>query len=158
MLTDKGTFHFLLRYKNHFCFLYIFGKKYLFGVFIFPNLLYSLICIVYSTGPNEKFIDVILAYPAGWILPIATYFVIGPKQSSYCCKTNSQRNHLGFSKFHTIINMILTVVIYAAFHSYCATYFINLFYFWILFGPLLPVSLILCIVFLLLDEKICCSK
>ena len=130
----------------------------LLGMLIFPNMLYSFMCIAYSTGPNKKFIEVILAYPAGWMLPIATYFVIGPKKSSCCCKTYYQWNHLGFSKFHTIINIVLTVVIYAALDYYHATFASYIFNIWMLFGPLLFVSLIFNIVFLSLDENICFSK
>lgn len=130
----------------------------LLGVLILPNLLYSFICIANTTGLNKKFIEVILAYPAGWMLPIATYFVIGPTQSSCCYKTNTQRNNLGFSKFHTIINIILTAVIYVAFGSYYVTYDTNFIRTWIFWGPFLFASLIFNIAFLLLDEKICCSK
>ena len=125
------------------------------GLSIFSNLLFSWISIGCSTGINKKLSQVILAYPAAWMLPIATYFVIGPQKMSCCTKTDTNRYHLGFSKVFTIINIILTMVMYAVIISYSATFYI----YQIIPYFVLPLflSLLSNIIFLLSDSKCCCS-
>merc|ERR1719422_1272268 len=90
----------------------------LFGFFIIPNLIFAFVSIACSTGCNKKFFRIISNYPATWMLPIATYFVIGPRKISCCSKQKCLKNELGFSKKLTAINMTLTVLIYVAFISY----------------------------------------
>ena len=121
------------------------------GLLILPNLLLSWISIGCSTGFNKKLIQVILAYPAAWMLPITTYFVIGPQKSCCCTKTDTDRYHLGFSKSYTIINIIITIMMYA---------FILIFIGYrlaIYFGPVLFLSLVFNIAFMLSDLECCCS-
>ena len=121
------------------------------GLLVLTNLLFSWISICCSTGFNKKLTQVILAYPATWMLPIATYFMIGP-QKSYCCsKTNVHQYHLGFSKPCTIINIILTVTMYAGIFTYFAYYFL-----WGYTGMVLLLSLVFNIAFMLSDLKCCC--
>ena len=129
------------------------------GLLIIPNFLFSLISICCSTGFNKKLSQVILAYPAAWMLPIATYFVIGPQNLSCCSKTNAHKYHLGFSKPYTIINIILALMMYAAIISITGAAIV-----WgepgnipFTFIPALFLSLIFNIIFLSSDLKCCCS-
>ena len=88
-----------------------------FVLLIVPNLVYSLISIAYSTGISKKW-QVYSRYPAAWMLPVATYFIIGPTKSTCCSPTNNQRHYLGFSKHCSIINMILTGIVHAIMITY----------------------------------------
>ena len=128
------------------------------GLLILPNFLFSLISIGCSTGFNRKLPKVILAYPAAWMLPIATYFVIGPQNLSCCSKTNTHKYHLGFSKPYTIINIILTVIMYAFIISYFNAFrkyvLIMMVTYW---SPVLFGSLVFNIAFMLSDLKCSCS-
>ena len=47
------------------------------------------------------------------MLPIATYFTIGPYKSNYGCQTNANRN-LGLSKFYSAFNILLSLAMYVA--------------------------------------------
>ena len=127
---------------------------------IFPNLLLSFTCIACSTGINKKFIKIILNYPAAWMLPIATFFVIGPRKSFCCSKASVHRHHLSFSKPFTIINIMLTFILLPIamlqwevsfnFKKFIANF---LFYSVPIF-----ISLIFNIIFLSLDENCCCQQ
>ena len=145
------------------------------GLLIVINFLFAITCISCSTGINKKLIKVVLAYPAAWMLPIATYFAIGPINSSCCSKTRIDRHHLGFSKHLTIINIVLTMMIYATIISLFAAYDITLqlsdinwymelignihnINLYVIFVPLLILSLLFNIICLLLDENFCCQK
>ena len=142
----------------------------LFGFFMIPNLIFAFGSIASSTGINKKFIKIIANYPAAWMLPIATYFVIGSRKMPCCSKDKRQKNELVFSKKFSAINMTLTVLIYAAFISFFYTprstgqyanrplnpYSDELLYAY--FIPVLMLSLTFNIIFLLLDEKCCCSR
>ena len=77
----------------------------LFGLLILPNLLCSLISIASCTGLNKDFFKVIARFPASWMLPICTYFTIGPQNLK-----NRKRRHLGLSKFFTMVNMIISLI------------------------------------------------
>ena len=128
------------------------------GLLILPNLLFSLISIYSSTGFNKKLTEVILAYPAVWMLPIATYFIIGPRKLSCCSETNTHTYHLGFSRSYTIINIILTVIMYTVIFVYFAIYTKGLLLLIATyFSPVLFLSLICNIIFLLSEVKCCCS-
>ena len=137
----------------------------LFIIFIVPNLIFAFVSIASSTGLNKKFFKIIFNYPAAWMLPIATYFVIGPLKISCCLKQKYLKNELGVSKKLSAINMTLTVLIYVAiifyFHSTLLLFLLKYSHdiFVILLIPFVPsliLSLIFNIIFLLLDEKCCC--
>ena len=129
------------------------------GLSIIPNFLFSLISIYCSTGINKKFQHILLGYPAAWMLPIATYFVIGPRKSSCFSKTNYHKHQLGFSNLYTILNSILTIMMYAIITSYFAAdppkyplapaIFIQ---------PVFFLSLIFNIAFLSVNEQCCCKR
>ena len=115
-----------------------------------------------SAGCSKEFIEIICGYPAILVLPAFTYFSIGPKNLS-CCKGSKDTNskyRLAFSKRLTLINMALTVIQYtivliivdvvlsghgtASFGMLCA--------------PILFLSMLFTIIFLLLDMQCCCSR
>ena len=124
------------------------------GPLILPNLLFSWISIGCSTGFNKKLMQVILAYPAAWMLPITSLFVIGPQKLACSSKTNIHRYHLGFSKPYTIINITLTMIMYAFILSY-DTYIIQITAF--ICPVIFVITLFLNFIFLLSDAKCCCS-
>ena len=80
----------------------------LFGLLVIPNLIFSLVSIGFSTGLNKKFFEIIASYPAALMLPMCTFFVIGPRKLSCGSQVNEQRRHLVLSRGLTIVNMILT--------------------------------------------------
>ena len=86
---------------------FVFG---LFGLFVLPNLMCSFVSIGLSTGFNKNFIEIIMRYPAAWMLPVCTFFMIGPRKISFDLLSNNQRRYLGLSSGLTILNMILTVI------------------------------------------------
>ena len=86
---------------------FVFG---LFGLFVLPNLMCSFVSIGLSTGFNKNFIEIVMRYPAAWMLPVCTFFMIGPRKISLHLLANGQRRHLGLSTGLTILNMILTVI------------------------------------------------
>ena len=77
-----------------------------------PNLICSFVSIGFSTGLNKKFLEILTRYPAAWILPICTFFVIGPRKLS-CESGNEQRRHLVLSRGLTIVNMMITWIMSA---------------------------------------------
>ena len=77
------------------------------GLLVVPNLICSFVSIGFSTGLNKKFLEILTRYPAAWILPICTFFVIGPRKLS-CDSANEQRRHLVLSRGLTIVNMMIT--------------------------------------------------
>ena len=83
---------------------------------IAPNIILSLISIAGSTGCNKTFFRMILDYPAIWLLPAATFFVVGPEnrtlRKKLCCKQRGERSLLGVSSKLTFLNIILTLVMY----------------------------------------------
>ena len=84
------------------------------GSLILPNLLCSFISIALSTGINKKFFQILISYPASWVLPVATFFTIGPTKLVCCSKSAQQNEYLGLSKCSSIANLILTVIIYVS--------------------------------------------
>ena len=126
-----------------------------------PNLLFSLVSIACSTGLNKKYSQVIFRYPAAWMLPVVTYFVIGPIQSVRCSRKNTQKYHLGLSKHCSFINMILTVIMYGVIIAFIVilngdiSFDMN---FYIFFLPVLGLGLVFNIIFLLLDQSCFFSK
>ena len=76
-----------------------------------PNMILSTISIHISTGLNQNFRKVLFGYPGVWLLPVATYFSVGPKKLQ-CSRSNVNtrpRRKLGFSKIFTIVNMAVTI-------------------------------------------------
>ena len=84
----------------------------LFGVLIVPNLIFALISIAYSAGLNKKLFQIIISYPAAWMLPIFTYFTIGPRKLLCCSHSYSNHHQLGLSSLCTCINIVLTAISY----------------------------------------------
>ena len=126
-----------------------------------PNFVLSLISISCSTGLNKKLLKVILNYPASWMLPIATYFMIGPYKSNCCCQTNASGN-LGLSKFYCAVNILFSLALYVA-------VLVTLFHFNVLFsdskhsfyfawGPVLVIGLVFNIIYLNMDKQCCISN
>ena len=81
-----------------------------------PNIMLSIISIGASTGCNKKLFWIIVDYPALWLLPAATFFVVGPvnrkSQSSFCCHSYPDVSFIGVSGKLTFLNTILTIVMY----------------------------------------------
>ena len=68
-----------------------------FAIFVLPNIIFSIMCFSFSTGVNRKLFELILSYPASWMLPVITNFAIGPRRSLCKLKANHQRHQLAFS-------------------------------------------------------------
>ena len=81
-----------------------------------PNMILSLLSIAKATGCNKTFFEVIFRYPAIWMLPMATYFVIGPQDFKICkCSCNNDSVHqprLGLSGNLTALNAMLIFICY----------------------------------------------
>ena len=81
-----------------------------------PNLAMSIFSIAKSTGFSKNFFEVLFRYPALWLLPVATYFVIGPQDvtvaSCLCNNKSVSYRHLGISGSLTAFNLALTFGIY----------------------------------------------
>ena len=81
-----------------------------------PNLALSIFSIAKSTGFSKNFSEVVLRYPALWLLPVATYFAIGPQDITVanCLCNNKSVNyqHLGISGSLTAFNMAFTFGLY----------------------------------------------
>ena len=141
----------------------------LLGTVILPNFVYGLISMASSTGLNKKLFQVIISYPASLVLPIATYFTIGPINSRCGCENKQRKRHLGFSKCSSIINMVLTVIMYviviASFASDCKSCqklqkpYYHRFHILLLttFSPVMLIGLVFNIVYLTLDKSFCFS-
>ena len=62
-----------------------------------PNFIFSFINIAVATGCNQKFFRTILGYPAIWLLPAVTFFVVGPENKAL-------RENLGCNKRKTCLD------------------------------------------------------
>ena len=133
-----------------------------------PSLLCSLFSIVSSTGINKKFFQVMIRYPASWVLPLATYFTIGSKISLKCTREDKQKRLLGFSIRCSFCNMIISIFMYGGIIAFLL---VNDYYdgsgifkpFWIdifipLFIPVLVLGVTFNIIYLVLDEPWCCLR
>jgi len=130
---------------------------------ILPNLVLSLISISRSTGFNKKLLKVIINYPAALMLPIATYFTIGPYKSSnisiicqynqIICQTNTNRN-LGLSKFYSAINILLSSAMYLILITIM---FYFDFYNMIIWSPVIVIGVVFNMIYLMIDNP-CCSS
>ena len=83
-----------------------------FAIFFLPHIIFAIISLTYSTGLNRKLIELILSYPASWMLPVVTNFAIGPRKSFCKSKATHHRHQLAFSTNGTILNIILTLLMY----------------------------------------------
>ena len=128
----------------------------LFVLQIIPNVILSFFFIVKVTGCRKKFTKILADFPGLWLLPVATFFTIG----------YFKENKLGFSKKCSIINMIVTVAMYGItlglstllprrYGSWLDDGYTK--YFGIIFTPVLLITLLLNVTFLLLDTNCCCN-
>ena len=60
------------------------------GVNILPHILCAVIWISWSTGFNRKLYKLILDYPALVLLPVFTYYSVGPKKLPRCSQEKSR--------------------------------------------------------------------
>ena len=137
----------------------------LFFLIIVPNVIISFICIGLATRISRNFFKLIFRYPAIWLLPAVTYFVIGPRELR-CCKQNENnvmRHQLGVSKCFSLLNLLMTVMMYGTMIALFLTipdqifenYWLN--YFMPYFPWVFCLGIIFTIIFLLLDESCCFS-
>ena len=111
-----------------------------------PNLILAFISIAKSTGISNNFWGVINRYPALWLLPVATYFVIGPQNVAICdflCyKKSVNYQHLGISGSLTALNMMITFVLYlpTLLMAYMNLYHADWWIFYACFFPVLVCS------------------
>ena len=130
----------------------------IFGTLILPNLVYSFISIASSTGMNKKFFQIIIRYPASWVLPVATFFAVGPSKYACCSKSHQQNGYLGFSRCSSIANLILTIITYV---MWLAMFGYDLkalpLYYAMYFTPVLLTGVVFTIIFLSLSMPCCCS-
>ena len=133
-----------------------------------PALLCSFFSIALSTGINKKFFQVIIRYPASWVLPLATYFTIGSKISLKCPREDKRKRLLGFSTRCSFFNMIASIFMYGGIIAFLL---VNDYYdgsgifkpFWIdiflpLFIPVIVLGVTFNIIYLVLDEPWCCLR
>ena len=138
----------------------------LFFLILVPNVIVSFICIGFATGLSRNFFKLIFRYPAIWLLPAVTYFVIGPRELRCCKRTqhNIQRHQIGLSKCFSLLNLLMTVMMYGTmialfltipehiFESYWFNYFIPY------FPSVFCLGITFTIICLLLDERCCCKR
>ena len=123
-----------------------------------PNLILTFISIAKSTGISNNFWGVINRYPALWLLPVASYFVIGPQNVTICdclCYDKSVNyQHLGISGSLTALNMMITFVLYlpTLLMAYMNLYHADWWIFYACFFPVLVCSW----TFTFLSFKCCC--
>ena len=130
----------------------------LFTTLIIPNLFLSFISISCSTGLNKKLLKVIINYPATLMLPIATFFTIGPYKSNCCSQINVNRN-LGLSKVFSYVNILLSLIMYLALQILFIISDSNSFS--VLLGvwsPPLVIVLVINITYLNIDKQCCGSN
>ena len=135
-----------------------------FSLNILPHIILAVICIAISTGNNKKLFRIIFDHPAIFLLPVFTYFVVGPRR--ICCDTQHpnyiKQKQLILSKKSTIFNIVLTTILYATVIGILwhldhddingFTWFVKV------FTPVLFIGIFVNILFLLLDRPFCFSK
>ena len=143
-------------------------------VMFIPNLVFSTICILASAG--LKGFKIILEYPGLWLLPVVTYYTMGPKQM-LCCKSSTGRNQrkkLAFSKCLTVVNMVMTNIVFwvAVFFTffYSSTegsnklswkslvFLFQSFLWTVPMGATMFLSIIVSIIFLVFTYDCCCER
>ena len=126
-----------------------------FSIFVLPNVIFSIISFTYSTGVNRKSIELILSYPASWMLPVVTNFAIGPRKSFCKSKASHHRHQLAFSTNCTILNIILTQLMYtvASFEMHSDPRLA------IIYSVVAAIAgSSFTIIYLLLDRQCCCAR
>ena len=145
-----------------------------FGINVLPHILCSIIMISLVTGCSRKLYKIILKYPALVSLPVFTYFSVGPKNLPRCRrdKTRHTVSHIILSTKWTIVNIMVTLMLYGctisllltAYPKDISTYWIQFAgidykgyetYFKIVFAPVMIISLIPTLIFLLLHLSCC---
>ena len=145
-----------------------------FGVNVLPHILSSIFAIQLVTGCSKKMYQIILNYPALVLLPAFTYFSAGPKNLFGCRrdKCGPTVSHIILSTKWTTVNIIMTVMLYGctislllmAYPKNISGYWIQFAgnryngyetYFKIVFAPILIISLIPTLIFLLLKLSCC---
>ena len=135
-----------------------------------PNAILSCVSILLSTRFTKKFFTVVFNYPGLVLLPVASYFCIGPKKVAFCTQNEHSigQNLLGFNKALTMVNMVLTTIAYGT--TITVTLFpIQLDVFGVsltsntilaLFfcGPIYCIGILFTVIFLALDTNFCCKK
>ena len=126
-------------------------------LFIFTvglNVIISFIGIGLATGCTMDFFKVLFRYPAIFLLPAVTYFVMGSRQTG-CCTTTPQ---IGLSKRLSVANLIVTVITYVIMIVLFITdiYFVELFFG--IFTLVCFLSILFTTLFLLLDKNCCFSR
>ena len=81
-----------------------------FGLLVLPHIMLSFISIGFSTGLNKKLIEILICYPATWMLPVCSLYVIGPRKLTCDSRPNDQRRKLVLSKQLSLLNMMLTLI------------------------------------------------
>ena len=203
ILSEKGLLNGLLTWRFFFCFLGVLSSmltKAFFIVFaiggvqapgstipgsnsevirpliglallIIPSLTLSTISILGSTG--FKCWKIIFEYPGLWLLSVATYYTVGPKNVQFCSlERNLQRKKLGFSKKLSVINMIMTNFMFLVtfwfivFYDIAETGFkdgffstLGHFFIWGFYtAPFLIFAFIFNLIFMVLDLDCCCNR
>ena len=131
---------------------------------ILPHLILSVSCLAISTGCNKKLFKIIFDHPAICLLPVFTYFVVGPRR--ICCDTKHpnfiQQKQLIISKNCTVFNILLTTTSYAAVIGLLwhldHDEIMGFTYFYTVFTPTLCIGISINVIFLLLDTSLCCLK
>ena len=135
-----------------------------FSLIILPHIILSVSSIAISTGCSKKLFKIIFDHPAICLLPVFTYFVVGPRQ--ICCDSQHpnyiKQKELITSKKLTIFNILLTAILYGVVIGilwHLDHDDINGFtWFYTIFTPTLCVSILINAVFLSLDKPLCFSK
>ena len=135
-----------------------------FTLIILPHIILAVTCVSISTGCNKKLFKIIFGHPAICLLPVFTYFVVGPRR--ICCNKKDpnyiQQKRLILSKRSTIFNIALTAILYAIVIG--ILWFldhddINGFrWFYTVFTPIFCFGILTNVLFLLLDKQFCFSK
>ena len=135
-----------------------------FALNILPHIVLSLACVLLATGCNRNFFKIIFGYPAVCFLPAFTYFVVGPRKLT-CDKKNevfNQKTQLVVSKRLTILNMLLTNVLYCVVIGILWTLghdeIEGFAWFGTILAPLIFIGTIINLIFLSLDKQFCFSK
>ena len=154
--------------SQSFAFVFAIMLLTLFLFTLLPNILMSFLIILYTTScSGKKFLKIIVGYPSVWLLPTVTYFAIGPRKNPKCCNANNGTCYeceIGLSKLHTIVNLLLTIIMYGV----MVTLFLLipdkmnepywLQHFTPSFVPVLTLGIIFTTVFLVLDKEFCISS
>ena len=106
----NASVHHNINLNNNLSQLYAQSLLIVFGFTILPQLIMSFTAIFYVTRCPKMFLNVVCAHPQMWLLPVFTYFTIGPKTMSCFPRRQDAKisTKLAFSRWLTLFNMILT--------------------------------------------------